>query len=158
MLPRLCSPVREESPAAKEHVRLPACDSLEPLEERGVDLLRAKVVDEVIVVNSNLENKKEVLYKHYSHNQQTPVSAAPARPRPLLRTTTEQCDEARRPQFWVVRGKWGLVTDLFALDEPALNIPRGDYLRGSALGRSLLGSERDRASLGTLTVRDERDQ
>jgi len=56
----MLSPVREEGTATQEHVRLATSELLESLQQSFVDLLGAKVVDEVIVIDCDLQKRTTV--------------------------------------------------------------------------------------------------
>lgn len=58
--PLMLSPVREEGTATQEHVRLATSELLESLQQSFVDLLGAKVVDEVIVIDCDLQKRTTV--------------------------------------------------------------------------------------------------
>lgn len=49
----------EEGRTPQQHVRLAAGELLESLQQRFINLLRAEIVDEVIIVDSNLPKPKE---------------------------------------------------------------------------------------------------
>lgn len=52
--------MREEGSATEKHVRFPSSKALETSEQLVVDLLCAEIVDQVIVIDSNLDEGETV--------------------------------------------------------------------------------------------------
>lgn len=147
-------PMREEGPSTKEKMRLLSRQLLETCEELRRDRLRAELVDELIVVDSNL-NEGGKGWRKTSMNMGAPCYKA-----------DKHVDLGRRARFerwplwrsmgrwrrlyetiWVGRGREGeetpviYLTHLLSFDDGSLNVPGSDDLRAARVGSNRGGRD-----------------